>query len=75
MNLEWVIGFQLVLMSQIHMLFALTLIILVLWLNLEKQHLLLIEWPEITILIGAVKISLTHVLHTIIILDMVLFDD
>ncbi len=57
------------------MLFALTLIILLLWLTLSKQNLCLIEWPEVTVLIGGVKIILTHVLHTIITPDMVLFDD
>lgn len=57
------------------MLFAFTLIIPLVWVTLAKQYLCLIEWPEITTLIGGVKISLTHVLHTIIILDMVLFDD
>lgn len=62
-------------MSHIHMLFALILIIPFLWLTLSKQLLCLIEWPEITVLIGKVKISLTRVLHTIIMLDMVLFDD
>lgn len=67
--------FQAFLMSHIHMLFALELIIPFVWLTLSKKPLCLIEWPKITILIGKVKISLTRVLHTIIMLDMVLFDD
>lgn len=67
--------FQPFFMSHIHVLFAITLIILLLQLTLAKQQHCLIEWPAIIRLIGWVKIALTHVLHTIIVLGMDFFDD
>lgn len=64
--------FHLVFMSRTLLLFALSLIIRPLW--LQKHH-CLIKLLEMAILSGEVKISLTHVIHTIIIPDIVLFDD